>query len=85
MLGLRRALLALFVVGVLFAGFDVALVLTSSHDDPANPPDAVAVPACFDVGGAVVPRSFEALVAGSGARGFISKGELSGAAIAELL
>src|SRR3954470_6310465 len=33
MLGLRRALLALFVVGVLFAGFDVALVLTSSHDD----------------------------------------------------
>src|SRR3954447_16463022 len=31
--GLRRALLALFVVGVLFAGFDVALVLTSNHDD----------------------------------------------------
>ena len=27
MLGLRRALLALFVLGVLFAGFDVALVL----------------------------------------------------------
>ena len=33
MLGLRRALLALFVVGVLFAGFDLALVLTSNHDD----------------------------------------------------
>src|SRR5215211_6059327 len=33
MLGLRRALLALFVVGVLFAGFDVALVLTSNHED----------------------------------------------------
>src|SRR3954464_1918010 len=33
MLGLRRALFALFVVGVVFAGFDVALVLTSSHDD----------------------------------------------------
>src|SRR3954468_1063460 len=31
--GLRRALLALFVVGVVFAGFDVALVLTSHHDD----------------------------------------------------
>src|ERR1700748_3061041 len=30
--GLRRALLALFVVGVLFAGFDVALVLTSTHE-----------------------------------------------------
>src|SRR5215210_1300024 len=33
MLGLRRALLALFVVGVIFAGFDVALVLTSNHDE----------------------------------------------------
>jgi signal transduction histidine kinase len=33
MLGLRRALLALFVLGVLFAGADVALVLTSNHDD----------------------------------------------------
>src|SRR5919197_2856143 len=31
--GLRRALLALFVVGVLFAGVDLALVLTSNHDD----------------------------------------------------
>src|SRR3954454_1822294 len=31
--GLRCALLALFVVGVVFAGFDVALVLTSHHDD----------------------------------------------------
>ena len=31
--GLRRALVALFVVGVLFAAADVAIVLTSSHDD----------------------------------------------------
>jgi signal transduction histidine kinase len=31
--GLRRALIALFVVGVLFAGVDLALVLTSSHED----------------------------------------------------
>jgi signal transduction histidine kinase len=31
--GLRRALFALFVVGVLFAGADVALVLTSNHED----------------------------------------------------
>src|SRR6185312_1044492 len=31
--GLRRALLALFVVGVLFAGFALALVLTSNHED----------------------------------------------------
>ena len=31
MLGLRRALAALFVVGVIFAGFDVALVLVSDH------------------------------------------------------
>jgi signal transduction histidine kinase len=31
--GLRRALLALFAVGVLFAAADVALVLTSHHDD----------------------------------------------------
>src|SRR5918911_5376155 len=30
--GLRRALLALFAVGVVFAGADVALVLTSDHD-----------------------------------------------------
>src|ERR671933_74498 len=30
--GLRRALLALFVVGVLFAGVDVALVLASRHE-----------------------------------------------------
>src|ERR671922_2284669 len=33
MLGLRRALLALFVVGVLFAGFDLALVLASDHEE----------------------------------------------------
>src|SRR5918997_2807750 len=33
MLGLRRALAALFVVGVIFAGFDVALVLVSEHAD----------------------------------------------------
>src|SRR3954470_10314223 len=33
MLGLRRALIALFVVGVLFAGFDLALVLASDHDE----------------------------------------------------
>src|SRR6478609_6424266 len=32
MLGLRRALLALFVIGVIFAGFDVALVLSSGHE-----------------------------------------------------
>jgi signal transduction histidine kinase len=32
MLGLRRALLALFAVGVIFAGFDVALVLASTHE-----------------------------------------------------
>jgi signal transduction histidine kinase len=31
--GLRRALLALFALGVLFAGLDVALVLTSSHEE----------------------------------------------------
>ena len=31
--GLRRALVALFVVGVLFAAVDVALVLTSNHED----------------------------------------------------
>src|SRR3954471_4134552 len=30
--GLRRALVALFAVGVLFAGADVALVLTSDHE-----------------------------------------------------
>lgn len=33
MLGLRRALLALFALGVVFAGFVVALVLTSDHED----------------------------------------------------
>jgi signal transduction histidine kinase len=33
MLGLRRALLALFALGVLFAGLDVALALTSTHED----------------------------------------------------
>ncbi len=31
MLGLRRALAALFVVGVIFAGFDIALLLVSDH------------------------------------------------------
>src|SRR5918911_3271429 len=30
--GLRRALVALFVLGVLFAGLDVALVLNSDHE-----------------------------------------------------
>src|ERR1700748_1887636 len=30
--GLRRALLALFALGVLFAGADVALVLASDHE-----------------------------------------------------
>ena len=33
----------------------------------------------------ILAADFGPLVAGSGARGFISKGELSGAAIAELL
>jgi signal transduction histidine kinase len=33
MLGLRRALLALFALGILFAGLDVALVLASQHED----------------------------------------------------
>jgi signal transduction histidine kinase len=33
MLGLRRALLALFALGVIFAGLDVALALTSSHEE----------------------------------------------------
>jgi signal transduction histidine kinase len=33
MLGLRRALLALFALGVVFAGFIVALVLTSDHEE----------------------------------------------------
>jgi signal transduction histidine kinase len=33
MLGLRRALLALFALGVIFAGLDVALALTSTHED----------------------------------------------------
>jgi signal transduction histidine kinase len=33
MLGLRRALLALFALGVVFAGFVVALVITSNHED----------------------------------------------------
>jgi hypothetical protein len=31
--GLRRALIALFAVGVIFAGLTVALTLTSDHDD----------------------------------------------------
>src|SRR3954452_8839895 len=31
--GLRRALIALFVVGGLFAGADIAVILTSSHED----------------------------------------------------
>jgi signal transduction histidine kinase len=33
MVGLRRALLALFAVGLIFAGLAVALTLTSDHDD----------------------------------------------------
>ena len=33
MLGLRRALLVLFALGILFAGLDVALVLSSNHED----------------------------------------------------
>jgi signal transduction histidine kinase len=33
MLGLRRALLALFALGVIFAGLDVALALASTHED----------------------------------------------------
>jgi signal transduction histidine kinase len=33
MLGLRRALLALFALGVVFAGLDIALVLLSDHDE----------------------------------------------------
>src|SRR3954467_2389767 len=33
MLGLRRALLALFALGVIFAGLDVALALSSTHED----------------------------------------------------
>jgi signal transduction histidine kinase len=33
MLGLRRALLALFALGVVFAGFLVALVVTSDHEE----------------------------------------------------
>jgi signal transduction histidine kinase len=33
MLGLRRALLALFALGVVFAGFIVALVVTSDHEN----------------------------------------------------
>src|SRR4051812_42901395 len=41
--GLRRALLALFVVGVGFAAFDVALVLTSDHD-PQKVLDAILGP-----------------------------------------
>src|SRR5919107_904246 len=41
--GLRRALLALFVVGALFAGVDVALVLSSDHE-PHKALAAVLVP-----------------------------------------
>src|SRR3954453_5726192 len=33
MLGLRRALLALFALGVIFAGLGVALALPSTHED----------------------------------------------------
>jgi signal transduction histidine kinase len=33
MLGLRRALLALFALGIVFAGLDVALVLASQHEN----------------------------------------------------
>ncbi|HEX6698491.1 MAG TPA: histidine kinase dimerization/phosphoacceptor domain-containing protein, partial [Solirubrobacteraceae bacterium] len=33
MLGLRRALLALFALGVIFAGLDIALALSSTHEE----------------------------------------------------
>ena len=56
-------------------GFSVAQRITAGgHDAPA-----VVLTSSRD------SSDFGPLVAGSGARGFISKGELSGAAIAELL
>jgi DNA-binding NarL/FixJ family response regulator len=55
-------------------GFSVAQDITSRRDAPA-----VVLTSSRD------SSDFGPLVAGSGARGFISKGDLSGAAIAELL
>ena len=55
-------------------GFDVATRLTNGGGGPV-----VVLCSSRD------SSDFGPLVAGSGARGFISKGELSGAAIAELL
>lgn len=55
-------------------GFSVAQRITASADAPA-----VVLVSSRD------PSDFGALVSVSGARGFIAKGELSGAAIAELL
>ena len=55
-------------------GFSVAQRITAVHGAPA-----VVLTSSRD------SSDFGPLVAGSGARGFISKGELSGAAIAELL
>jgi DNA-binding NarL/FixJ family response regulator len=55
-------------------GFSVAQRITASQGAPA-----VVLTSSRD------SSDFGPLVAGSGARGFISKGELSGAAIAELL
>jgi DNA-binding NarL/FixJ family response regulator len=55
-------------------GFSVAQNITSHQDAPA-----VVLTSSRD------SSDFGPLVAGSGARGFISKGDLSGAAIAELL
>ena len=55
-------------------GFDVAARLTGNDDSPV-----VILVSSRD------SSDFGPLVSGSGARGFISKGDLSGAAIAELL
>jgi DNA-binding NarL/FixJ family response regulator len=55
-------------------GFSVAERITCHRNAPA-----VVLTSSRD------PSDFGPLVAGSGARGFISKGDLSGAAIAELL
>jgi DNA-binding NarL/FixJ family response regulator len=55
-------------------GFSVAQRITANQGAPA-----VVLTSSRD------SSDFGPLVAGSGARGFISKGELSGAAIAELL
>jgi signal transduction histidine kinase len=43
MVGLRRALLALFALGVVFAGIDVSLVLTSNHE-PETVATAILAP-----------------------------------------